>query len=117
MALGILFVGVPLITYLFLVIAPVGRASRMMIGVVGLFVLYIWVGYLMSWEPLWTGNDRADAYTLAAAIISSVAFLVGSMTAVFGRKVAARITSLSYPAVAVLILLMTLVPLFLLVGL
>jgi cytochrome bd-type quinol oxidase subunit 1 len=117
MALAIMFIGAPLVIYLFLVAIPAGRGSMIIIGGVGLIIAYIWVGYLLSWDPLWTGNDRADAYTFAAATISTIAFLAGSVTAVFGRKLAAQYASLPYPAVVVLILLITMVPLFLVVGL
>ena len=63
------------------------------------------------------GNDRAEAYTIAAAVICSAAFLAGSVTANYGRKLAIRFPSLPYAVVATLILLITFAPLFLIVGL
>ena len=117
MALAIMFIGAPLVIYLFLVTAPSGMASKIVIGALSLIILYIWMGYALSWEPLWTGNERADAYTFAAAVIWSIAFVAGTLTAIFGRKLARRYPSLTYPAIAVLILLIILIPLFILVGL
>lgn len=117
MVLGLIFIGVPLVIYLLVVIMPAGKASRILISAFGLCIAYIWVGYLLSWGPLWVGNDRADAYTFVAAVINSIAFVAGTVTATAGRALAARYAAVPYPAVVALILLITILPAFIVVGL
>ena len=111
MMLGLFFIVPPLLFYGLVVCLPAGRPAWIGIGVAALVLGLIWIGYPFGAGPLWTGVERADAIMLFVAVICTIGWLAASLTQTLGRWIVARLPALSYPAVAILVLVATAVPL------
>ena len=111
MILSLMFILPPLLFYGLVVCLPAGRPAWIGIGVAGLLIGLVWIGYPSGSGPLWTGVERADAMMLFVAVLSTIGWAAAALTQVAGRWIAARVPALSYPAVAVLVLIVTAVPL------
>ena len=116
MAYGIIFAVLPLVIYLVVVVLPAGRPAWIGIIVSGLLIGLIWIGYPFDAGPLWTGDRHADAYTIAAAMLYTVAWGAAAVTQIPGRWLVRRLPQLSYLTVALLVLVAVFVPLLFLLG-
>lgn len=79
MMLGFIYIGLPLIVFFGLVALPKGRPALRGVLITGALIGFIWLSYIFSIGPFFTGNARADAFMVAAAAILTGAWLVAAI--------------------------------------
>ena len=79
MLMGFIFIGLPLLVFFGLVTLPKGHPALLGVLAVGGVIGLIWVSYLLSIGPLFTGVDRADSFMVGAAAILTGAWLLAAI--------------------------------------
>jgi hypothetical protein len=117
MALAIIYLILPALIYLLVVALPSGRPARIGMTLAGLVIGALWLSHYFSVGPLFTGDRNSDAYARAAVWFYTLAWVAAALTQTVGRAIVGPGASLSYFILALVVLILTTIPMLYLLGL